>query len=148
MLTLAGRLHKPVFYNVAGQNEDSQLKNMIQLNHRLALNVGLLTMIGQIPQSNTIPVDALYNSITRLSYAGDIRQTFAVENKYKVENIVKHNLEGFTEVYSPWMNNLIKITNGKCVSIENNLINVKFTPELIYKLCLPGNLPFGLQTHL
>ena len=52
MLTIAGRLHKPVFYNVTGQKEDSSLKNMIHLNHMLALNVALLTLIGKLPQNN------------------------------------------------------------------------------------------------
>ena len=54
LLTLAGRLHKPVYYNMLDQKEDIPLANAIKLNHRLALNVALLTLIGKVPPNGEL----------------------------------------------------------------------------------------------
>ena len=52
LLTIAGRLHKPVFYNVTATKDEDSLRNMMQLNHRLALNVAILSLIGKLPVNN------------------------------------------------------------------------------------------------
>lgn len=55
----------------------------------MALGVGLLNLIGRV--SNEVNLDVVFNSVSNISYAGDIRHTMAVENTSKVDNIVTHN---------------------------------------------------------
>jgi hypothetical protein len=48
MLTFAGRMHKPVAYNILNTPQPEKLIRSVSNNHRMALNVGLLSMIGRI----------------------------------------------------------------------------------------------------
>lgn len=48
LLTFAGRLHKPVLFNILNKPQPQELSNAIKDNHKMALNVGILKMIGKV----------------------------------------------------------------------------------------------------
>lgn len=72
----------------------------------MALTVGLLNLIGKVSLTQPTPIDTLYSSISNISYAGDIRHTIAVENKNKVDNIVRNNRKAFATIYEPFLKSL------------------------------------------
>lgn len=93
-LYVAGRLHKPVefIFNSCDQNET--LRSALRFNKESALRAGLL----QLPESFS-PLQ-LYETITGLSYHGDIRMIFG-EDKNKIRNIVARQVDRFQQLYLP-----------------------------------------------
>jgi hypothetical protein len=51
----------------------------------------------------------LYTTLCSLSYKGDIRMKFKMENPNKVSNIVKGSLDGLNELYIPRLKMLEEI---------------------------------------
>ena len=49
---------------------------------------------------------------------GDIRYTFAVENKNKVSNIVNNNLAAFDEIYLPLLQKLRENTTSETIKLK------------------------------
>lgn len=78
LLTFAGRLHKPVAFNILNKAQPSILTESIRNNYKMVLNVALLNMIGKIRDNDPVPLETLYRNISNVSYAGDIRHTMAV----------------------------------------------------------------------
>ncbi|KAL7408693.1 hypothetical protein ABVT39_027792 [Epinephelus coioides] len=88
---VAGRLHKPVKMLV--QNENGKLRAALVSNLKSAVIASFL----MLPESFT--EEDLFLQIAGLSYAGDFRMVIG-EDKSKVVNIVKDNVQHFRILYS------------------------------------------------
>lgn len=95
-LYLAGRLHKPV--EIIRPASGSRFQNAIDSNLRAAVHAALLLLPEKFTEFE------LYREISNLSYAGDFRMIFG-ENKDKVNNIVRPQVEGFRNLYAPIFSN-------------------------------------------
>lgn len=71
-------MHKPVLFNILHTSQSPELLAAIQKNYRMALNVAILNMIGRVKSNEFIPMYKLYEEISHLSYAGDIRHSIGV----------------------------------------------------------------------
>lgn len=90
-LYLAGRLQKPVNYLI--DNRTIRLLN--QYNLKSALSLAVLLM-----KEPYFDERQLYETITRISYLGDIRYILGGENPNKVKNIVSKQFDKFQVLYS------------------------------------------------
>ncbi|KAM8867786.1 phosphatidate cytidylyltransferase, mitochondrial [Synchiropus picturatus] len=90
-LYVAGRLHKPVKMLVQGEN--GKLRASLVANLKSAVTASFL----MLPESFT--EEELFLQIAGLSYAGDFRMIIG-EDKSKVSNIVKDNIDHFQFLYS------------------------------------------------
>ncbi|XP_063709305.1 phosphatidate cytidylyltransferase, mitochondrial [Culicoides brevitarsis] len=91
-LYIAGRLHKPV--EIVKPPTNVKLENGINNNLKSAVHAALLLL------PETFTEYEFYFCIASLSYMGDFRMTFG-ENKDKVKNIVRPQLESFQSLYAP-----------------------------------------------
>ncbi len=91
---LAGRLHKPVLPFV---QEDSELATAMSANCDHALNLALLMNFHK-PH---VDMFDLATTICEMSYKGDIRMRFKMENPQKVRNIVVGSFDGLKGLYGP-----------------------------------------------
>ena len=95
-LYVAGRLHKPV--EILSKPDSQPLTTALRLNLKSAIHTALLM------HDETFSEESLYESITNISYSGDFRMIFG-ENKNKVRNIVKPQIESFRRLYHPILMN-------------------------------------------
>lgn len=93
-LYTAGRLHKPVETLVEPNSKEIQVA--LANNLQSAITVALLLL----PEKFTY-YDLFYE-ISQMSYNGDFRMYFG-ENKDKVKNIVKPQLNSFFQLYIPYL---------------------------------------------
>jgi translocator assembly and maintenance protein 41 len=99
-LYAAGRLHKPVLFL---EKPSGELTDPLAANLHSAVRVSLL----QLPEQFTR--EQLYETISRLSYNGDIRMRVGIgENPNKVTNIVKKNMGQFDALYLPILQNVFQ----------------------------------------
>lgn len=93
---LAGRLHKPVKI----LRDDPRVRLANQINLLSALRTSLLLL------PPTFTEQELYATIAGLSYLGDPRMAFPMENPKKVVNIVNNNMLNFRRLYAPLVESL------------------------------------------
>ncbi|XP_022081193.1 phosphatidate cytidylyltransferase, mitochondrial-like [Acanthaster planci] len=128
-LYLSGRLHKPV--SIVQRSSSRKLYNAIRRNLQSAFYASLL----QLPESFT--EEQLFLKIAGLSYQGDFRMVFG-EDKNKVSNIVKGNLDGFRSYYHDMLDNTEHIYWDQ----KNRTVEQDRSPACLFShlSCLPRNL--------
>ncbi|CDW60054.1 Mitochondrial translocator assembly [Trichuris trichiura] len=89
---VSGRMHKPVRFIVSPQT--SKLKQACNMNLESACYAALLLLPERFTE------EELYEKISSLSYIGDPRMWLA-EDRFKIRNIVKANVDSFSKLYSP-----------------------------------------------
>lgn len=109
----SGRLQKPVKFL---SSISDQIQSCLDTNLKHALNASLLCL----PEK--FSVEDLFMQITRLSYDGDFRMIIG-ENKNKVSNIVKPNIELFRKLYYS------HLINDKFIHIDKDIIIQDLNPE-------------------
>jgi translocator assembly and maintenance protein 41 len=97
-LYISGRLHKPIQVVHREIDDTSDLPVAMMTNLNNAVHTALLLL------DETFTEEELYMTIAGLSYAGDFRMTVG-EDKNKVQNIVRPNIEKFRELYSSILDN-------------------------------------------
>lgn len=97
-LYLAGRLHKPV--SIITSTSES-IKDALENNLLNALRCALLILPEKFTKFE------LFHAISNISYKGDFRMVFG-ENKNKVNNIVKPQVDKFYDLYLPTIDSLSK----------------------------------------
>lgn len=91
-LYVAGRLQKPV--EIIKDPSSSKIQNALEQNLKNALHTALLLLPKEFTEYE------LFTTISSLSYNGDFRMIFG-ENKNKVENIVRPQMDSFRSLYAP-----------------------------------------------
>ncbi|KAG8556867.1 hypothetical protein GDO81_018238 [Engystomops pustulosus] len=128
-LYIAGRLHKPV--KILLQKENGRLQTALTTNLKSALTASFL----MLPESFT--EEDLYLQIAGLSYSGDFRMIIG-EDKAKVLNIVRPNLEHFRKLYS----NILQECPQAVYKQAHGKIEVDKSPEgqFLQLMSLPKHL--------
>ncbi|XP_055613201.1 phosphatidate cytidylyltransferase, mitochondrial [Uranotaenia lowii] len=121
-LYLAGRLHKPV--EIIRTASSSKIQNSIESNLKTALHAALLVLPENFTEFE------LYREISNLSYAGDFRMIFG-ENKSKVDNIVRPQLENFRNLYEPALKNLKNVLYLPKATSDNTICTQDLTEQTI-----------------
>lgn len=110
-LYVAGRLQKPVEF--IREPNSSKVQNALQLNLQSAIHSALLLLPKDFSEFE------FYCTITALSYNGDFRMIFG-ENKNKVPNIVRPQIEHFRNLYAPTLEIFKQILNFSLSGDEHN----------------------------
>lgn len=128
-LYVAGRLHKPVKMLVQGEN--GKLRDSLVANLKSAVTASFL----MLPES--FSEEDLFLQIAGLSYAGDFRMVIG-EDKSKVTNIVKDNIEYFRLLYS----NILRDCPQVVYKPQQGKLEVDKSPEgqFIQLMALPRTL--------
>ena len=126
-LYVAGRLQKPV-YHLKGLDNPT-ISTAFEYNLENAVRTSLLLC------SEKISFEDFFMKIASLSYTGDLRMVIG-EDKNKVRNIVKPNIEKFRKLYDPILSKCISV-NVTHDTIEQDLSE---TVQLSYLSVLPLHL--------
>lgn len=96
-LYVSGRLHKPVLI-LRKDDEHSGLNSALATNLQSAVHTSLLLLPEQFTE------EQFYMTVANLSYTGDFRMTVG-ENRDKVRNIVRPNVDRFRSLYESSVSN-------------------------------------------
>lgn len=131
-LYAAGRLHKPVKI----LRDEARVRIACQVNLRSALRTSLLLLPRNFHKRD------LYETITSLSYRGDVRMKYA-ENPKKIKNIVEGQYDLFDKLYSPFINRF----EGSLLSVAQNG-NIEQSQNPKEKGLTVRKLPPGLKNRI
>ena len=112
-LCLPARTSKPIFPIIS----NSEFEKAVTYNRRQWLLCALL-----LSNHQTTTYD-LYHKICALSYYGDIRQTFHIENPKKIDNIV---FGAYSELESLYGTSPLFERQGEIITINDSLLNDMF----------------------
>eukprot|EP01080_Neovahlkampfia_damariscottae_P001583 gene1583-12708_t len=115
---VSGRLQKPVLILFENKN-DLEFKKSLNLNLKNSFLFSLFRLLEN-EMTNEFTLINLFENICKLSYEGDAR----IENKNKVQNIVKGNFKSFYDLYSKFFENYIELNKKTNEKIEKE--NLKF----------------------
>lgn len=90
--SLAGRFQKEMFLLI--DNSDGVLPELMNINYRNAVKTALL-----LHPERAISEQTLYETIVSLSYLGDLRMIFHMENPNKIPNIVAGSYDFLRDTY-------------------------------------------------
>ncbi len=90
--SLTGRFQKPMAVII--DNSKGLLPFLMKQNYRNAVKVGLLMNPDEV-----VDIDVLFETITSLSYLGDLRNIFHFEDPNKIHNIVNGSYDFFEQTY-------------------------------------------------
>ncbi|XP_010862912.2 phosphatidate cytidylyltransferase, mitochondrial [Esox lucius] len=126
---VAGRLHKPV--KILAQGENGKLRAALVGNLKSAVTASFL----MLPES--FSEEDLFLQIAGLSYAGDFRMVIG-EDRSKVANIVKDNLQHFRILY----NNILQECPQVVYKPQHGKLEVDKSPEglFVQLMALPRTL--------
>lgn len=130
---IAGRLHKPV--RILVQKENAKLRAALVAN----LKSALITSFLMLPES--FSEEELFLNIAGLSYSGDFRMVIG-EDKSKVSNIVKDNMEHFRILY----NNILQECPQVVYKPQQGKLEVDKSPEGQFTQLMA--LPHTLQQQI
>lgn len=156
-LYLAGRLQKPVKFL---KQDDNLLQNLNQYNLRSATMLSLL-----LTKTSTVYEQQLYETISLISYMGDLRMFIGGENPNKVKNIVSKQFGKFQKLYGPIISSLIEAqmiepstmdsrlmgaTGSQSISTETEATNRQFHLHLdvLKKSQIINELPLQFRRKL
>ena len=128
-LYIAGRLHKPVVCLKGLDDEISQ--DAIRSNLVSASNTSLLSLPEKFSE------EEFYTRIASLSYTGDFRMIIG-EDKEKVKNIVRPNMEKFRFLYQDVLEENVNVNRGKDFFEQDVSVDVQSS----YIRNLPSNLQY------
>lgn len=129
-LYLAGRLHKPV--EIIKTASSSKIQNAVENNLKAAAHAALLLLPEKFTEFE------LYRSISNLSYAGDFRMIFG-ENRDKVNNIVRPQVDNFRNLYIPIFKHLKHVLDLPTPGSDNSICTQDHSEQtILYHL---NNLP-------
>jgi translocator assembly and maintenance protein 41 len=111
---MAGRMQKPIMI----LSDDKNLTNAIYTNRLNALRTSLI-----LAYQKRITEEELYKIICSLSYLGDIRMSFKMENPHKINNIVFGEFFEFQKIYGEVNEDLFTIKNGYVKANISKLLN-------------------------
>jgi len=130
--SLAGRFQKQMILLI--DNSDGMLPFLMKQNYKNAVRTALL-----MNPCDSIHINTLFESITKLSYLGDLRSIFHFENPNKITNIVDGSYNFFEEIYGMYDTEYIR---------EDNVIykNDEYKNEKIISII--SRLPKALESYL
>ncbi|CDW81185.1 UNKNOWN [Stylonychia lemnae] len=136
----AGRLQKPILTFINEQeNQEVHLAN--EKNRDMALNQAIFMNFHQ--QKNVHLMD-LYTDLCSLSYRGDIRMRFKMENPNKVKNVVLGSFDLLNEVYQPRLKNLVN--DGILEQVDSEMFKMKASTTNVQYLF--DRIPDRLKTDM
>jgi mitochondrial translocator assembly and maintenance protein 41 len=127
-LYVAGRLQKPV--EIIRSPTSSRVQNALDLNLQSAVRSALLILPKEFTEFE------FYCAISSLSYNGDFRMIFG-EDKNKVQNIVKPQIENFRSLYTPTIDLFRNVFDYPASSSEGSEV-----------LCRQDKSPPAILQHL
>jgi translocator assembly and maintenance protein 41 len=129
-LYISGRLHKPVvMLHGAGMYSEALQRN---LEH--ALHTALLL------SPEKVSLEDFFAVLSGLSYEGDLRMIIG-EDKNKVRNIVRPQVERFLQLYSTRLEEL-----SCCTTVVGSYLEQDTSPQSVHHHL--DHLPKGLKHHL
>ena len=139
---LAGRLQKPVLPFVS---ESVDVKDAMNKNAQMALNLALFLNVHK----TEVSLEELFTTIVGLSFHGDIRMQYKMENPNKIGNLVAGSMDSLTDLYLPKLLEMQAETNtfrfnddGKIMPRHSNTVCQKLFDEI------PDSLKTGLKRQI
>lgn len=128
-LYIAGRLHKPVL-----TLHDNGLSSLVMCNLKSAVHAALLQLPDKFSEQD------LYTTIAGLSYRGDFRMIVG-EDKNKVANIVRPQIEQFRLLYTPVFKSMsdrlfINSSVEQDKSVGSKIYHLQMLPENVKNIIL------------
>lgn len=117
---IAGRLQKPVLFLT---DLNKEIKEVLSKNLSFAVSAALIRRKQNKDSPSFVSNKQLFESITELSYLGDIRMGIA-ENNHKILNIVEGSFENFVEIYRPILLADFNVDIAKTHGISLDVVNV------------------------
>jgi len=145
-LYFAGRLHKPVRF--ISKPVDENLRKALEQNLINAMHCSLLLL----PENFTN--FQLYETITALSYTGDVRMGIA-ENPNKVSNIVKGSFDEFENLYAKFVDaqedgfsgRVSRVGSKNGTQMQQN-IEPEVQKEMLSRLPFQAHSQIEIRRHL
>jgi len=132
-LYVSGRLQKPTLL-LEDKTKENEFKFAQNENLKHALAVALTLLPREFNEID------LFNTITSISYQGDVRMKVGAENKNKIGNIVGANLEKFKELYEPFYSKFN-------LSLDEKVNWFVLEPQTRFGIVV-SNLPNSLKTKI
>ena len=126
-------------------SESDLFREAMETNAKLALNLALFLNVHK----SEVSLEDLFHTIVGLSYKGDIRMQYKMENPDKIINLVKGSMDGLTDLYLPKLLEMQAESNafrfnddGKVMPRHSNAVCQKLFDGI------PDSLKSGLKRQI